>query len=291
MSPSLQPSWSRPEPTASADPGARAGTPDAAPGSAASLLLSQGGVGRVDSRRIALGLVALALVSAALLNIGIYQSERSALAGRRWDQLARGIDIKRDEVRGRIWQLQRQSAYAAAHPTLVRWAGRGTEGSLTARERRELQLELDRTARALDLHHLDLIGPSGARLAGSQDAPATSSAAELDMIHRARETGQPAFALVRRALEGDVLIEIATVVPTTGLTGLSPVLVSAGLAEEALGTLFTTDWVMPGVTGHAYLVRLDDGEVSFLTSPEPGSAPPASVSLGDRHAQIGRAHV
>jgi PAS domain S-box-containing protein len=279
----LQPSWSRPESTASADQGSRSGTPDAAPGSAASLLLSQGGVGRVDSRRIALGLVALALVSAVVLNIGIYQSERSALSERRWDQLARGTDIKRDDVRGRVWQLQRQSAYAAAHPSLVRWAGRGANGSLTAGERQELRIELDRTARALDLHHLDLIGPTGARLAGSQNAPATSSPAELELIRLARETGQPALALVSRALEGDELIEIATVVPTTGLQGPSPVLVSAGLAEEVLGTLFTTDWVMPGVTGHAYLVRLDAGQVSFLTSPEPGSTAPASVSLGDRH--------
>ncbi len=285
MSSFLQPSWSRPESTAAAGQGSRAGTPDAAPGSAASLLLSQGGVGRVDSRRIAIGLVTLALVSAALLNVGIYQSERSALAERRWDQLARGIDTKRNEVRDRVWQLQRQSAYAAAHPTLARWAERGAADSLTARERQELQLELERTARALDLHHLDLIGPTGARLAGSQEAPVTSSAEELDMIGRARETGQPATALVRRALEGEGLIEIATVVPTTGSSGPSPVLVSAGLAEEALGTLFSTDWVMPGVAGHAYLVRLDGSEVSFLTSPQPGSPPPASVSLGDRHAR------
>ncbi len=281
----LQPPWSRPETTASPGKGAGTGDSGAAPGSAAGLLLSQGGVGRVDSRRIAFGLAALALVSTVLLNVGIYQSERAALAGRRWDQLERGLDTKRDEVRDRVWQLQRQSAYAAAHPTLVRWAERGTSGSLTGRERQDLQLELERTAGALDLHHLDLIGPDGERLAGSQEAPVTSSADELELIRRARETGQQGVALVRRALEGEGLIEVATVVPGTGPSGRSPVLVSAGLADEALATLLTTDWVMPGVVGHAYLVRMDGGEVAYLTSPQPGSSPPEPAGLEDRHAR------
>jgi PAS domain S-box-containing protein len=281
----LPPSWSRPESTASRDQGARARDTDAAPGSAASLLLSQGGVGRIDSRRIAIGLVALAMVSVALLNLGIYQGVRSELAERRWEELARGADAKRNEVRERIWQLQRLSAYAAAHPTLVQWARRGANGTLTAAERRELQLELERTARALDLHHLDLIGSTGARVAASRKAPATSSAEELDMIRRARETGQPAIALARPSRGGKPLIELATVVPMGGPAGPGPVLVSAGLAEEMLGTLFTADRVMSGVTAHAYLVHLDGVEVSYLTSPQPGSPPPASVSLGDRHAR------
>jgi PAS domain S-box-containing protein len=238
----------------------------------------------VDSRRIAIGLVALAVVSVAVLNVGIYQGGKGDLTKRRWDQLARGTDAKRNEVRDRVWQLQRQSAYAAAHPTLVHWAQRGASGTLTPAERRQVQAELERSARALDLHHLELIGPSGARIAGSDQAPATSSEAELDLIHRTRETGQPAVALARRPLEEGSLIEVAAVVPTNG-AGPGPVLISAGLAEEVLGTLFTTDWVMPGVSGYSYLVRLDGSEVSYLTSPQPGSPPPSPVSLADRHAK------
>jgi PAS domain S-box-containing protein len=239
----------------------------------------------VDSRRIAFGLAGLALVSAALFNIGIFQSERSALAERRWEQLARGADIKRNEVRERVWQLQRLSTYAASHPALVRWARLGAEGSLGARERQELQLELDRTARALDLHHLALIGPGGTRLAASQQGPVSSSAAEMDLVRRARESGQSTVGLIRRPLEEEGLIEVATAVPVDGFTGPSPVLIAAGLAEEALAPLLATDWVMPGVVAHAYLVRAEGGEVTYLTSPQPGSPPPGAVSLADRHAR------
>src|SRR5262245_22952 len=284
MSTFLQPSWTRPESLASPGEGARPGTPGAASGSAASLLLSQGGTGRTDSRRIALGLAALALVSAALFNVGIYQSERTALAERRWEQLARGTDTKRNEVRERIWHLQRQSGYAAANPALVRWAERGSKGTWSAAETRELQLELQRTVRALDLQYVELVGPSGERLAASHDAPATVSDAEQDLVLHALASGGNSVALIRSGADPARWIAIASVVPASG-SGRKPVLVSVGLADQALAPLLATDWVMPGVAGHAYLVAQEGAEVSFLTPREPGEASPGQVAVADPAAR------
>src|SRR5262245_54850262 len=281
MSTFLQPSWTRPESAASPGGGAPAGTPGAAPGSAASLLLSQGGTGRADSRRIALGLAALALVSAALFNVGIYQSERTSLGERRWEQLARGTDTKRNEVRERIWHLQRQSDYAAATPTMVRWVERAAKGDASPAERRDLDLELERTVKALDLHHIDLIGPSGERLAQSHDAPAGVSDAEQDLVLKALASGASSVALFHTTSASARLIAIAAVVPTPGAGERKPVLVAVGLADQALAPLLATDWVMPGVAGHAYLVAQEGAEVSYLTPREPGQTNPAPIAAGD----------
>jgi PAS domain S-box-containing protein len=285
MSTFLQPSWTRPESTASPSQGASSGTPGAASGSAASLLLSQGAGSRSDSRRIALGIAALAIVSAAVLNVGIFQSERASLAERRWEQLARGTDTKRNEVRERIWHLQRQSGYAAANPALVRWAERGAKGAWTASERRDLQTELERTVRALDLHHIELIGPSGERLAASNAAPSTVSEAEQDLALHSLASGDNTVVLFHGGPDQARLIAVASVVPTGGASGRKPVLVSVGLADEALAPLLATDWVMPGVAGHAYLVAQEAGQVSFLTPRELGQPLPAPVALADRQVR------
>ena len=249
------------------------------------MLLSQGAGSRSDSRRIALGIAALAVVSAAVLNVGIFQSERASLAERRWEQLARGTDTKRSEVRERIWHLQRQSGYAAANPALVRWAERGAKGAWTGAERQDLQAELERTVRSLDLHHIELIGPTGQRLAASNAAPAALSDAEQDLALRALASGDNPIALFHGGPDQARLIAVASVVPTAAAGGRKPVLVSVGLADEALAPLLATDWVMPGVAGHAYLVAQQADKVSFLTPREPGQPLPGPVAVADREAR------
>ena len=279
-----QPSWTRPESTASPVPGTRGGTPGAPPGEAASLLLFQGGAGRGDSRRITLGLVVLAVVSVALLNLGFYQSERSALAQRRWEQLARGTDVARGEVQGLLGQLQRQTAYAAGHPALAAWAALAIDGTLSLGERGDLEFELDRTARALHLHHLVLVDPDGARLAGSHEAPGTPSAEQSALVRQALQRRQPAVGVTRREPDGARLIEIACRVPVATPARKAPVLVSATPADEAMEPLLTGG-IVPGLGGHAYLVRQDGDAVSFLTPSTLNSAPAGRAALSDRRAR------
>lgn len=207
-----QPSWTRPESTASTGAVARGELPGARPGDAASLLLSQGKVGRSDSRRIALGLIALGIICVALLNVVLYQNERGDLVQRRWEQLERGTETKRNEVRALIGQLQRQIAYAAAHPALAGATARAMAGTLDAAQRRDLQRELDRTVQALHLHSLVLVSPSGVRLASSSGAPGAPSAGQLAIARRALESGERIASGIRTASNGYHVIEVAAVV-------------------------------------------------------------------------------
>ena len=238
--------------------------------------MSPGGTGRSDSRRIAIGMVALTIVSVALLNCALYQGERGAMVERRWDQLARVTEHKRAEVRELMDRLRRQTVFIAAQPALDRWAARATAGTLTAREREELHQELDRTVHSLDLHHIVLTRADGTRLAASHDAPAAQLGRESDLARRAIVSGEPVVGDIRAESDGEGVIEIATIVPAVG-SQAGPVLVSAALAGEALESLLD-DWAGSGVDGHAYLVRADAGNVEFLTpsklTPVPGGRTP-----------------
>lgn len=221
-------------------------------------------------------MVALTIVSAALLNFALYQGERGALVERRWEQLARVTEHKRAEVRELIDRLRRQTGFIAAQPALDRWAVRASAGTLTAREREELQRELDRTVQALDLHHIVLLRADGTRLAESHDAPAAQPAKESELARRAIVSGEPAVGDIRTESDGEGVIEIAAIVPAAeGQAG--PVLVSAALAREALGSVLE-DWAGSGVDGHAYLVRAAAGDVELLTpsrlTPVPGGKTP-----------------
>ncbi len=279
-----QPSWTRPESTASSDAGARGASPGAPRGDAASVLLSQGKVGRVDSRRITVGLLALAVVTVGLLNFGVYQSERGSLVQRRWEQLERGTDTKRNEVRALIGQLQRQIAYAASHPALVSTSARALAGTMGAAERQDLQFELDRTVQVLHLHHLILVAPDGRVLSASRDAPDVPSKEQLAIAGRVLASGQRTASGIRTEPEGDRVIEIASVVPIIAPSGKEPVLVSATLTGEALGPLLT-DWIGPGVAGHAYLVCKDQQDVVLLTPSELTPVPGGRAPLTDRRAR------
>jgi hypothetical protein len=95
MTPFDQPTWTRPESSASTSTDA----PRRPQGQAASLLLTAAGDSRHESRRIAIGLGALALLSVILLNFGILQSSRDRLTQQRWGQLADHTDAKREEIR------------------------------------------------------------------------------------------------------------------------------------------------------------------------------------------------
>jgi PAS domain S-box-containing protein len=279
-----QPSWTRPESTASAGAATRGESPGARHGDAASLLLSQGKVGRGDSRRIAVGLIALGVMSVTLLNVVLFQNERGALVLRRWEQLARGTDTKRNEVRTLVGQLQRQIAYAAAHPALVKASAGAMAGTLDAAERRDLQHELDRTVQALHLHHLVLVSPAGAPLAASSGAPAAFSDGQLTIARRALESDERTASGIRTVSDGDHVIEVAAVVPIASPRLEPPVLVSATLTDEALGPLLN-DWIGPGLAGHAYLVRQDKSDVVLLTPSELIPVPGGRAPLTDRRAR------
>src|SRR5262249_32301770 len=116
--------WSRPD-------APRAAPKSAAP-SAASQLFSRGALHRTDTRRIAVGLVVLAVLSIVLLNVGIYSSARDRLARERWAQLGATLDAKREEVRDLLWQFERQAEYVAGQPAMEEGARAASSGRFDA---------------------------------------------------------------------------------------------------------------------------------------------------------------
>ena len=285
MSTFLQPSWTRPESSASPGLGAGAGAAGDSSGSAASLLLSQGGVGRTDSRRIALGLAALALVSAAILNVGIYQSERTALAERRWEQLARGTDTKRNEVRERIWHL------AAPERVRGREPGAGALGRTRGQGRMECRREAGAAARA-GAHRAGARAPSrGSDRSFGRAAGREPRCARYRVGRRAgpgaqgaRERWQPRGSLPRQGGRGAPDRDRLRGADSGG-SARKPVLVPVGLADEALAPLLATDWVMPGWPGTPTWWRRRAWWISLLTPPQRGAPSPGSIPAGDPQAR------
>ncbi|MBI1797785.1 MAG: response regulator [Candidatus Eisenbacteria bacterium] len=278
MSTFEQAPWTRPDSQASPVPAA-ARDSDARLGEAASLLLSQGRSGG-DSRRIAIGLFALAAVTVALLNVGIYQSERGALVTRRWDQLDRSTETRRNELRVMFGQLHRQTAYAAAHPALAAWVSQASAGTLTPAGRRELELELDRTVQALQLHALVVIGPDGRRVAGSRGTPDVAPDAQRTLARQAVQGGQ-SIGGIRTDADGGQVIEIAAVIPAAARDGLAPVLIAETTTNGTLQPLLT-DW---SGTGPAFIVRRDGADVAFLTPPHLTRMAGARTPLTSRSAR------
>jgi PAS domain S-box-containing protein len=274
-------SWTGPEPAPA--PSSR-GDRGSRPGEAANLLLSQGSTGRHDSRRITIGLFALAALTVALVNLGVYQSERAALTERRWEQLHRTADMRRNELRALFGQLQRQTAFAAAHPSLESWVARAMSGRLTALERQQLQLEMDRTVKALHLHSLLLVGPHGERLAGSRNAAERVSAGQQALARQAVQSGSGPVSDIRTGADGAPVIEVAAVVPAADPGGLTPVLISVTRAGDALEPLLN-GWEGSNSGGPSYLVRRDGDNVRFLTEPKYSRLSGGRAALTDRRAR------
>ncbi|MEK7329546.1 MAG: ATP-binding protein, partial [Candidatus Eisenbacteria bacterium] len=110
------------------------------------------------------------------------------------------------------------------------------------------------------------------------------SEGQLAIARRALESGQRTASGIRTESAGGRVIEVASVVPIGSPAGEAPVLVSATLTGEALGPLLT-DWIGPGVAGHAYLVRQDGADVILMTPSELIPVPGGRAPLTDRRAR------
>src|SRR5690242_16655787 len=109
-----------------------------------SALLGSGLDAHRDSRRIAVGLVGLAVISLVLLNFGIYQSAEQRLVKQRWGQLQGKTEERRDEVRALLDRYEREAAFAAGGATLIDVSRSALMGPLDERDRTVLATEMDR---------------------------------------------------------------------------------------------------------------------------------------------------
>ena len=250
-------------------------------GGAAGLLFTPGTDTRRESRQVAIGMGILILVSAVLLNFGIYQGAQGQLVQQRWELLAHRADSSREQIREIFATFERQIRYVGDESRFSAWVRGAMEGSLSDADRHQLNDELDRAAQVFGLDHLVVLSPEGVPLAAvSRDSLAPSGHAEL--VQRLAEGQRTWVADIHPNPDGHRVFELAMQVPGATFAGHVPVLVAAADAEETLIPLLT-GWSDLVPTAFAYLVRPQGNQVKFLTSPDRGQvmAPAAPVAMGE----------
>jgi PAS domain S-box-containing protein len=240
----------------------------AEPGStrtAASFLLARGTDPRRESRRIAIALLGLAVVSVALLNVGIYEGTRARLSEDGWHRLVAHTEGKREEVRGALTRFKAQARYLSEQPLVARWSGRAVEGALTDEERRNLVLELERSARSFGYLSADIFNAEGhsvaqrpdfrpvddARVSALARVTARTRAARLTEVRDTR-TAQRLIALTMPVIDGSGRVVAVLVCHSNIGALLQPVLLSWTGFEESAG---------------AYLVAREDQRFAYLSTP------------------------
>lgn len=260
-----QPTWTRPESTASERPDApsKRGT-----GGAARFLLAHGVEGRGDSRRIAAGLFGLAVLSLALTNVGVYSSARDHLVRQRWNQLVENTDDKREQVRDLVWQFEHQARYVADQPAMRRWAQEAVDGVLPRADARGVQAELDRATRTFRFHAIHLYSPDGRPLVVSLGEGVTRSNGDAALVSAALASDHPVFGRVRPEADGTRVMTLAMAIrDPAGRQPVAALAFQSSIDDVLLPVLMS--WPGFGPTAGAYLVERDGDGVRFLTPPPP----------------------
>jgi len=249
------------------------------------LLLTLQSDTRRESRHVAIGLGLLILVSAVLLNFGIYQGTQAQLVQQRWERLTRRVDQTRDQIRQTLTTLERQLRYMAGQGRVAAWVRGAMEGSLDDGGRRDLTEELSRAAQVFGLDHLMILSPEGVSLdAVSRDSLQPSGHAEL--VQRLAEGQRAWVADLHPDADGHRVYEIAMQMPGAAFAGRVPVLIAAADAEDRLLPQLD-DWSDLGSSAYAFLVRPQGNRVRYLTSPdrEQRASPAASIPMNEMAAR------
>ena len=243
-------------------------------GPAASLLFSRDDDRRAETRRIAAGLVVLAILSVVLLNMGIYSGARERLSRERWAQMGATLEAKREEVRDLLWQFERQAEYVAGQPVIVTGANEAIGPRFSAPALEALERELSRAARSFDFRSIQLLDRKGHVLARTSGAGDFASQPDRGLADRARTAQHAIMEDVRN--EGDSRGAMMLAVPLKN-AGDAPVLLFRGNVEDVLLPLLMS-WPGYGPAAGAYLVKREGNDIACVTSP------PASLGIaaGDR---------
>jgi PAS domain S-box-containing protein len=278
-----QPSWTGQRPPE------RPGAPTRRTGAAASFLLWHGSDPSHESRRVALGLGALALLSVVFLNVGILQSARGHLERQEWRDLATHTEAKREEIREVLWRFERQARFVADQQAIRAAARRAADAGLTAAERVALDEELRRAAAAFQFHAVHLIGADGEVAAGHGALGASDTDQDRALAASVGSGGRAQFDDVRAEAGRPQELVLGVPVSAAG-TARVPVLVFRVAIDDMLLPVLAS---MPGFgpTAGAYLVRRDAGSVAFLTTPPSGLGVSAGERLGPDHRRARPAQI
>jgi PAS domain S-box-containing protein len=230
-----------------------------------SALLGSGHDAHRDSRRIAVGLVGLAVISLVLLNFGIYQSAEQRLVKQRWSQLQGKTEERRDEVRSLLDRYQREAAFAAGGSTLIDAARSALMGPLQDEDRAVLSAEMDRAIHNLEFDSALLVAPDGTTLAGTAGAGTEDVPRLRELVRRALDSGAPALGSLHRDRDSGELLAVAVPMVRAALDDKTPVLVLAVDVDVAMHAVLRY-WPGFGAAAGAYLVEQEGDQLVMLTS-------------------------
>jgi hypothetical protein len=100
------------------------------------LLRSHSGDTGGDTRKIRIGLLALALATVVVLNVGIYQGAQNRLVHDRWGDLANATDATRERLRSMFQTADRQLRFAMDQPGFAARAHAALAGTIDGRDAR-----------------------------------------------------------------------------------------------------------------------------------------------------------
>lgn len=257
------------------------GDPAAGPGparSAASFLLAVGADPRRESRRIAVGLTVLAVVSVALLNVGIYQSTQARLSEDGWRRLVAHTEAGREEILQEIDRFERQATYVARQPQVIRWAADAAGGSLDDAGRTGLVLELERSARSFGYQSADVLGRDGHSVIQRPDLRPVPDARVQALARATAATREARFAEVHDEHTDQRLV--AVTVPILDAAGEQVAVLVCHSRIEALLQPALETWSSFEPTSGAYIVAREGQRFAYL------SRPPGAAGAGPSHGAL-----
>jgi PAS domain S-box-containing protein len=244
-------------------------------GAAASLLPGGGGLVHRDSRRIAAGLAALAVLAVVLLNVGIYQSAQSQLVRQRWDQLVINTDIRRDQVHDLIGRFTSEARSVVEQPQ-NRAALLALPDGLPATERARLHRELDRTGALFGFNSVEVLDVRGRSLLSAAGVARHEEGLFAALARQAAAADEPVVAGVWREGAGRQALTLAFPIRAAN-SGVAAVVAFELHAESVLLPVLSR-WPGFGPSAGAHLVRKQGAWIQYLTSPPVGSG----LKAGDR---------
>lgn len=254
----------------------------------AHFLLSGVTTRRSDSRRVAAGLIVIAALSMALMNLAVLQNAQSRMVELRVKKLITRTDTSREQIASLFHDFSRRLRFLTEEDRFRGWVRADLEGTLDPASRQAFGDELARAADVFELHHLVLLSPEGVVLASAPAGYQPPPGAHNELVQRAILSQRPWVADIHSESDGKRVFEVALPMTGAAFGGRVPVLVAAADAEQSLIPLLGS-WTDAGTGAFGYLVQVSAGQVRYLTTPDPSrtAAPAASVLISLPEARPG----
>ena len=237
-------------------------------GPAVSFLMARGGEARRQSRRIAGGLIVLALLSFVLLNFTIYGNARNRLASQHAALLAVNTEARRTQVRDLLRQYEREARFIAEEQPIREWSARAQASTLTPADRQRFENELDRAAAQFGFGFAAVVTPDSKPLAHARsDNPEVVKSLGA-LAKRCAETDAPSLGDLREDESGDPMMGVAVPIMTGG-SDTRPIAVFGVSIQNALSERLL-HWAGYGPAAGAYLVHRDGDRIVLLSTPPAG---------------------